>query len=247
MSPGDGATGAREPASKGLLEDISRAVTQMSDRRFLGVLGISVGATLLLLMGFSGVLAWLVGFLPETIPLPFTDATIDTPFAGLRTLAVAGVLLASVFLMVPVSAVFVNLLIERIVDAVEARWYPGTAAGPDRGLLESLAEAGSFLAVLIGLNLLGLIVYLIFAPLAPVLFIALNGYLLGREFFEVVAARSMGAKDARALRRRHRFQVWFAGVLLTVPLTVPIMNLVIPVLGVATFTHMVHRLRSAAA
>ena len=96
--------------------------------------------------------------------------------------------------------------------------------------------------MLVGLNALALIVYFIVGPLAPLMFWALNGYLLGREYFQMVAMRRLGRVAARDLRRRNSGQVWLAGILMTVPLTVPLLNLIIPVLGAATFTHLFHRI-----
>jgi uncharacterized protein involved in cysteine biosynthesis len=37
-------------------------------------------------------------------------------------------------------------------------------------------------------------------------------------------------------------QIWVAGILMAVPLSVPLVNLFIPLLGAATFTHLFHRL-----
>ncbi|MEO1721456.1 MAG: EI24 domain-containing protein [Pseudomonadota bacterium] len=237
--------GAHEAnTTRGLAGDFRRALLQAADRRFLGVLALSVGASIALLLGFSGALAWLVGFLPESFTLPVLGWEVDTPFTGLQGLALAAVLLASVFVMIPVSAVFVNLFIERIVDAVEARWYGGPTRSAGRGIAEQAGEALRLVAIILLLNLVVLLLSLVTGPLAPFLFIAANGYLLGREFFETVAARMMPAREARELRKRHRLQVWLAGMLMTIPLTIPIMNLLIPVLGVASFTHTVHRLKA---
>jgi len=66
--------------------------------------------------------------------------------------------------------------------------------------------------------------------------------LLGREYFQMVAMRRLGRAGADALRKKHRLQIWLAGFLMAVPLSVPFVNLFIPVLGAATFTHMFHRL-----
>jgi uncharacterized protein involved in cysteine biosynthesis len=43
--------------------------------------------------------------------------------------------------------------------------------------------------------------------------------------------------------RANRGQVWLAGCLMAIPLFVPILNLVVPTLGAATFTHLYHRLK----
>jgi uncharacterized protein involved in cysteine biosynthesis len=47
------------------------------------------------------------------------------------------------------------------------------------------------------------------------------------------------------MRKRHWLAVWWAGSLMAVPLSIPLVNLLIPVLGAATFTHMFHRLHRA--
>ncbi len=89
---------------------------------------------------------------------------------------------------------------------------------------------------------MALILFFFVGPLAPVLFWAVNGYLLGREFFQMAAMRREGREGATALRSRHAGQIWLAGTLMAVPLSVPLVNLLMPVIGAATFTHMYHRL-----
>jgi uncharacterized protein involved in cysteine biosynthesis len=42
--------------------------------------------------------------------------------------------------------------------------------------------------------------------------------------------------------REHQTEIWVAGTLMAIPLVVPIMNLIIPILGTATCTHLYHRL-----
>ena len=77
----------------------------------------------------------------------------------------------------------------------------------------------------------------------------MNGFLLGREYFTLAAIRRIGRQGARELRSRHAATIWLAGVLMAIPLTVPLLNLVVPILGAATFTHLFHMLngeRSAA-
>ena len=50
-------------------------------------------------------------------------------------------------------------------------------------------------------NLAALILYLIFVPFAPFIFWALNGFLLGREYFHFVARRFLGESEATFLRK----------------------------------------------
>jgi uncharacterized protein involved in cysteine biosynthesis len=149
----------------------------------------------------------------------------------------------SAFLMFPVAAMFVNLFLDRIVDAVETRHYPGLATARAMGIAEALKGALGFTLVVLGINLAALIFYFLAGPAAPLVFWAVNGYLFGREYFELVALRRIEPAAMRDLRRRHKFQIWLAGALMAVPLSIPLLNLVVPVLGVATYTHMFHRLR----
>ena len=80
---------------------------------------------------------------------------------------------------------------------------------------------------------------------APLIFWGLNGFLLGREYFQLVALRRLGREGAEQMRQEHGFQIWMAGALMAIPLTIPLLNLLIPVLGAATFTHLFHRLNSS--
>ena len=96
--------------------------------------------------------------------------------------------------------------------------------------------------VLILANILALVLYLIFAPLAPFIFYLMNGFLLGREYFTLVAMRRIGRQNAKAARKRHMATIWTAGTLMAIPLSIPILNLLIPIFGAATFTHIYHGL-----
>ncbi|MEP3297248.1 MAG: hypothetical protein ABJO27_12360, partial [Pseudoruegeria sp.] len=62
------------------------------------------------------------------------------------------------------------------------------------------------------------------------------------EYLQLVAMRRVGRQQAAALRRQFAPQIWISGALMAVPLSIPFVNLLIPVLGAATFTHLFHRL-----
>ena len=52
----------------------------------------------------------------------------------------------------------------------------------------------------------------------------------------------IGSMLLREFLRAHGGRLWLAGALMAVPLTIPLVNLLVPVLGAATFTHLVNRL-----
>ncbi|MCK0141627.1 EI24 domain-containing protein, partial [Aliiroseovarius sp. F20344] len=148
----------------------------------------------------------------------------------------------SVVLMVPVAGAFTGLFLDEVADAVEAKHYPHLAPNAEQPLMVAVRESLGFFGVIVGVNLIALIMFFFVGPLAPILFYAVNGYLLGREYFTMAAMRRIGRHEAHLLRKRHNAQIWLAGCLMAVPLSIPLVNLLIPILGAASFTHMFHRL-----
>lgn len=225
-----------------ILTAFLRALGQIGDPRFRRVLGLGVLLSFGLLIGVYALFLWGVQALtPESVEIPFVG-----PVGGLHTLlswaSLFLMLGLSVFLMVPVASAFCGLFLDDVVEAVEARHYPALPPVPRLPWGDALIAAFNLSAMLVAVNLLALFLYSFVGPAAPLLFWAVNGYLLGFEYFGLVAQRRLGREGARALRRRHRGTVWLAGALMAAPLSVPLVNLLIPVLGAATFTHIVHGL-----
>lgn len=222
-----------------------KALGQLPDGPFRSVLLKGLGLTVGLLFGIYLIFMTVVGwFVPDVITIRWIGEIrwIDNL---LSWASLPLVLLLSTVLMVPVASAFTSLFLDDVADAVEARHYPGLSPAPRLSFSEGLKDSLGFLGVIIAANLVALIAYvfLIFlSPFAPFIFIAMNGYLLGREYFQLIANRRLGRDGARAARKRHMATIWAAGILMALPLTIPIVNLFIPVLGAATFTHIYHRL-----
>ena len=64
-----------------------------------------------------------------------------------------------------------------------------------------------------------------------------NGYLLGREYFEMVAMRHLPAAEARRLRKANRGSVLLCGVVIAGLASVPILNLLTPLFATAFMVH----------
>lgn len=225
-----------------IFTDITKALGQMGDHRFRRVLGLGVGLTICLLVGvyalFIGVLNWLD---PETMNLPFLG---PNAFVGglLSWGGLLVMLILSVFLMIPVASAITSMFLDDVADAVEARHYPHLPPVPRIGFGEAFRDTVNFLGVMIGINLIALLFLPFYWFAAPVVFYLINGWLLGREYFTVAAMRREGRAGANAMRKHHRGAIWFAGIVLAVPLTIPLVNLLVPILGAATFTHFYHRI-----
>lgn len=225
-----------------ILGDFFKALGQIGDPRFRRVLWMGLGLSLALLFGvyaaFLGLINWMT---PDEILLPYFGevAWVDDllSFASVMLM-----LVLSIFLMMPVASLFTGLFLEDVAAAVEAEHYPDLPPVPRIPWRDVLTDTLAFFGLLVVTNIGAFILAVIFAPFAPFIFYAVNGFLLGREYFQIAAMRRLGRSGAREAYRDNWMPVWIAGMLMAVPLSVPLLNLVIPIIGAATFTHMFHRL-----
>jgi len=227
-----------------IFNDFKKALSQLGDKKFAAVLVKSIGLSILLFAGvYYGVTHTAIALLPGSISLPWLGTI---PIGDwFDEVALAGVLAMAFFLMFPVAMLFIGFFLEEVAAAVEAKYYPHLPPVAPLGLGTIARETIRFLLFMIFANLLALIIYFASSLLAPIIFWVVNGYLIGREYFQLVAMRRIGLKAADKLRKKNRWKIWFAGILMAIPLSVPLLNLLIPVLGVATFTHQFHRLNKA--
>lgn len=225
-----------------MIADFSKAIAQVFDRRFLGVLLKSLGLTLGLLAAITAMLFYFLSFIPDiAFSVPFTDWEVTLLDEVAKTASIGLILIFSSFLMFPVATIFIGLFLDEIADAVEGKHFPHLPAPRRQSTGEALTQGFEFMLLLIGANIVALIFYLILNVAAPIVFWIVNGYLLGREYFEIVAARRMEAREAKSLRNKHLMSTWFTGALIAIPLSIPIVNLIVPLVGVAVFVHLFHR------
>ncbi|MCX7301835.1 MAG: EI24 domain-containing protein [Rhodobacterales bacterium] len=227
-----------------ILTDFSKAVSQFLDPRFRRVLFLGIGLTVALLVATYALVLWLISyFFGGSLTLPFLgEVTWVGDLVGWGSLFL--ILGLSVFLMIPVASAITSFFLEDVADAVEDEFYPGLPPAPRTGFAEGLKETVAFLGLMIVANLMAFGLYLTVPFLSPVIFYTLNGFLLGREYFQMAAMRREGRAGAIAMQARNRGQIWLAGCLMALPLTIPLLNLVIPVLAAATFTHLYHRIKA---
>ena len=137
---------------------------------------------------------------------------------------------------------------DEIVVAIERRHYPTALAGAQRvsiprSLALGLESAGR--ALLVNLLIAPLYVLLLVTGFGtPLLFYAANGWLLGADLGEMVAARHLSRAEMKAWRSATRWTRWDLGVLVAALLSVPLINLIAPILGAAMATHLFHGRRT---
>lgn len=232
-----------------MLTHLVKAAAQLTDPKMRRVLWLGIAGALAVFAMLWAAVWWLLANVdPASVWGLSTIVEWMGEFADwVAGFAFFGTMLVATFLLFPavVTTVF-GLFLDRVADVVEQRHYPELGPARKQSLPEVVASTVKFAAVVILLNLLVLPLYLllIFIPGANLLlYYLLNGYLIGREFFELAALRRMAPADAHRLRRAWRGKLMLAGVMLTFLMTIPVANLLAPVLGAAFMVHVTQDLR----
>jgi uncharacterized protein involved in cysteine biosynthesis len=221
-----------------------KALGQLGDPRFRRVLLLGVGLTLALLIAATVGVLWFIQWLSGDTAQIWLLGEIRWLDDLLSVAGLGVMLLLSIVLMVPVASAITSIFLDEVAQAVEDKHYPALPRPEPQPMTEAFRDSVNFLGVIMAANIVALFFYAIFAPLAPFIFWGLNGYLLGMEYFQLAAMRRIGRQNAKALRKANRGTIWAAGALMAIPLTVPVVNLLVPILGAATFTHIFHKVNA---
>jgi CysZ protein len=229
-----------------IIEAAVAAISRLLSPGFRAVFLKTVGLTLVVLVGlWFGLAALFEAFAlpPMQEMLPALPAwagwlgALAAIFAGLALALGLGLLIA------PVTALIAGFFLDDIAEIVERDDYPGDPPGRALPMLAAALISARFLLLVIVGNVLALFLLLI-PGINIAAFFVVNGYLLGREFFEFAAMRFRPEAEARALRRRHAGSVFLAGLLIAAFLAVPFINLLTPLFAAAMMVHL-HKMVSA--
>lgn len=208
---------------------------------FLKTLGLTLLALVALWFGLTSLVEWLA--------LPWLQTLLPgiPSWAGWLGGIIAAIALAfgMALLVAPVTAVIAGLFLDDVAEVVERTDYPADPPGRAMPALRSLMLAIKFFGVVILGNIVALLLLLV-PGINIAAFFIVNGYLLGREFFEFAAMRFRPEEEARALRRHHAGTVFLAGLVIAAFLAVPLLNLVTPLFAAAMMVHL-HKAISARA
>lgn len=218
---------------------LARAFAQLGDPAILRVLGKSLLVTLAL-FGLLG-----VGLYFALVELFARTGVANAGLAGAATASVVAIVGGWLLFRI-VALVVLQFFADEVVGAVEARFYPAHAANVRKvPLAEEAANAarGALRALIANLVALPFALALLVTGIGTaLLFWAVNAWLLGRELQDMVWLRHRHIRGQRPpLTGLERFTMGgaIAGMML-----VPFLNLIAPVIGAASATHMVHRQRS---
>jgi len=231
-----------------MIDPVVKTLTQMFTPPFRQVLLKSIGLALvmivLLAVGMYYGLTWLaqvgtswaesnVGAVPHTA---WTVLIWILSFA-----AGLGVVTGAIFLMPAVTAFVGSFFVDEIADHVEGTHYSADMPGVALPLLRALVEGIKTALLTIVVYVLAL-PFVLFAGIGLVILFLANAYLLSREYFELAAMRFRPPAEAKALRRAHRGQVFFAGLFIAAFVSIPVVNLATPLFAMALMVHVHKRL-----
>jgi CysZ protein len=154
-------------------------------------------------------------------------------------------LVAFFFLMSPVTAAFAGLFLDQIAEKVEAKHYPWDPRGTPLPTSRAIITALQFFLLVLVVNLAVLPVVLF--GVGAIALVAVNAYLLSREYFEMVAMRHMPVEEAKILRRDNGPAIFVSGLLPAVLSLVPFVNLAVPLFATSYFTHLFKTVRASSA
>lgn len=164
---------------------------------------------------------------------------VGLPWPWLETLiAVAtglGLLAGLFFLMAPVTALFAGLFLDEIADLVERRDYPRDRPGTALPTVKAALIGVRFGLLVLAVNLALLPTLLL--GIGAVAMVLANAFLLGREYFEMVAMRHMTPDEARRLRKENAPRILAAGFIPAFLVAVPLVNIITPIFSTAYFVH----------
>jgi CysZ protein len=185
--------------------------------------GLTVGLLVLLIVLLEGLFNYSVAW---------TD-WIETAVSWIGGL---GLVIGSIFLIPPVTSLMAGLYLDDIAGQVERSHYPADPPGKEMPVHAAIGVGLRFFVAVLVVNLIALLLLLV-PGVNLIAFYAGNGYLLGREYFEMVAMRHVPAEEARRLRKANMGYVWLCGLIVAGLASVPIANLLTPLFATAFMVH----------
>ena len=219
-----------------MIAAFAKAVQQLPEPAFLSVVKRSLILTILVFLGLAAAVFWATGGVGDLTLFGWTIVSSEFIRGAATTISVV----AALFAFPLVASIFIGVFVEDVAVAVEQRHYPSDPPGRSMPLVPSVVAGLRFVGVMIVINVLAIPAYLVLLLVPPggvLLFYVINGYLISREYFEIVAHRHLDENAARALRKSHRWQLLASGVVITFLFTIPIVNFVAPLVAAAAMTH----------
>lgn len=159
-------------------------------------------------------------------------------FSGFAAAAASFLLVLLVmFLGAPVAALFATLFLGEIASGVEAKHYPNDPPGTEARFWQGMFMGLRLFCLLVLSSLLLLPLDVLLPGFGNLLSLLVQGWLLGRTYFELAAMRHLDRRAVDQMRRRHLSSIVAGGALIAIAAAIPLVNLLAPLFGTALMVH----------
>ncbi len=212
-----------------------KSFAQLYDARTRGVVWRCLGLALILYLGLIALIWWGVSVYAVAGDDPLSD--VIAAASGLIAFLLGGLVYPALV------TVLMGLFTEPICRRVETLYYPERGPGREQPFLEMLVGTVNFAGKALLLTIVTVLLTFVLPGVNIFVFIALNGYLVSVEYFEMVAVRRMDLKQAKILRKRHFARLWGAGVVFALGMAIPLFGFAMPVVAMIFMVHMLETVR----
>lgn len=195
---------------------------------WLAIVNLIVAVTIVVLLAQAG-LRYLVPLIPDSAGWLGYASMAGAAFASFAVIVIAVALSPAISMIV--GGVMFDVAAARVEKAI------GAPVARNVPLHEGFLNGVRIALPALALNLLAVPLYFI-PGVNALVFYSLNGFLMGREYATVAAARHMPYADAVALRKRH------GGAVFAVGLACSFIPFVAPLVGASAMTRLVSGLTS---
>lgn len=217
-----------------MLTAIAETIGDIVSRDFRAAMLRSIGLTLLAFVAVFFAVELMLSLMAQ-LPWPWADRILEVGTG-------VALLVAFFFLMAPVTALMAGFFLDGIAAQVEGRHYPGDPVGTPLAWGKALWLAVRFAALVLVVNLA--VLPLAFTGIGAVALVAVNAYLIGREYFEMVAMRHLPVDQARHLRKDNSPFVFAAGLVPALLAVLPVINMTVPLVATIFFVHVFKQVRA---
>jgi len=217
-----------------VIEPFVKAALQLPEPAFRHAFWRGFGLSVATLFGLGAILHIAIGWV-ALVGIGWIDWVLHA-LGHLAYVALSWVLFPSI------ATLMISIFTDEIAEAVEKRHYPADPPGRPETVGAAMAASLRLVLLPLLLNLLVLPLYLI-PGVNFVVYILVNGILLGREYFGQVARRYVDDAAEARIRKANRWKLLLPRLGIAGMFAVPLLNLLAPLLATAAMVHIFKELQ----
>ncbi len=209
-----------------------KTLVSLTKANLLGVMLICAGLAVIVVFLSIGIITWSTAHLVN-LEKGWLDSLVNWIVGGATGIG-------GWFMLPALTVLIAGIFQEKTIHLVERSYYPEKMRSEEPRFWPEVIHDIRFTLLALSLNILLLPFYLF--GVGFILSIALNSYLLGREFFESAAGYHLGKPKAKSLIQNNKGAVYGGGFVITIMTLVPVVNLFMPIFAIVWMVHVYHGL-----